>query len=81
MASGRTPAASAAAEVRNAVRYAVANFESHAARRGERTSGRFVDPFSSSAAAVPRLGQGVLFTEPVTAEPRTWLLRNAGGAG
>lgn len=73
----RTPA-----EVRNAVRYAVGNFESHAARRGERTSGRFVDPFSSAAAAVPRRGQGVLFAEPVTAEPRTWLLRNAGwGAG
>ena len=70
----RTPA-----EVRSAVRYVVGNFESHAARRGERTSGRWVDPFSSAAASVPRVGQGVLFAEPVTAEARTWLLRRAGG--
>ena len=70
----RTPA-----EARNAVRYAVGNFESHAARRGKRTSGRWVDPFSSSAAAVPRLGQGVLFPDPVTSAARTWLLRSAVG--
>lgn len=70
----RTPA-----EVRNAVRYAVGNFESHAARRGERSTGRWVDPFSSAAAAVPRVGQGELFAEAVTQEPRTWLLRKAGG--
>jgi REP-associated tyrosine transposase len=68
------------AEARNAVRYAVGNFESHAARRGERVSGRWVDPFSSDATAVPTRGQGVLFAEPVTAEPRTWMLRNACGA-
>lgn len=70
----RTPA-----EVRNAIRYVEGNFESHAARRGERVSGRWVDPFSSAANTVPRKGQGVLFPEPITSEPRTWLLRNAWG--
>jgi REP-associated tyrosine transposase len=71
----RTPA-----EVRNAVRYVLGNFESHAARRGERVSGRWVDPFSSDANRVPRTGQLELFPDPVTSEPRTWLLRNAGWA-
>ncbi len=71
----RTPA-----EVRNAVRYVLGNFESHAARRGERTSGRWVDPFSSAARKPPREAQGALFLEPVTAAPETWLLRQAAGA-
>src|SRR6266542_332712 len=62
-------------EVRNAVRYVLGNFESHAARRGERTSGRWVDPFSSAARKPPREAQGALFLEPVTAAPETWLLR------
>lgn len=67
------------AEARNAVRYAVGNFESHAARRGERVSGRWVDPFSSRAITVPRKGQGELFAAPATSEPQTWLVRNLGG--
>ena len=46
----RTPA-----EVRNAVRYVVGNFESHAVRRGElRSTTGWVDPFSSAAAKGPR---------------------------
>jgi REP element-mobilizing transposase RayT len=71
----RTPA-----EVRNAVRYELGNFESHAARRGERTSGRWVDPFSSAAMKRPREVQGSLFVEPVTTAAGTWLLRQAEGA-
>src|SRR6266568_4957325 len=46
----RTPA-----EVRNAVRYVLGNFESHAVRRGElRSTTGWVDPFSSAAARGPR---------------------------
>jgi putative transposase len=67
------------AEARNAVRYAAGNFESHAARRGERVSGRWLDPFSSDAMTIPARGQRELFTEPVTSAPRTWMLRNANG--
>jgi REP element-mobilizing transposase RayT len=65
------------AEVRNAIRYVLGNFESHAARRGERTSGRWVDPFSSAAMKAPREAQGVLFIEPATSPARTWLLKRA----
>jgi REP element-mobilizing transposase RayT len=68
----RTPA-----EVRNALRYVVGNFASHAARRGEPTRGGFVDPFSSAVVKVPREAQGVLFAEPVTCAAETWLLRRA----
>ncbi len=68
----RTPA-----EMRNAVRYVLGNFESHAARRGERTSGRWVDPFSSTVVKAPREAQRSLFVEPATAEAGTWLLRQA----
>ncbi len=72
----RTPA-----EVRNAVRYVLGNFESHAARRGEPTSSRgWVDPFSSAAAKAPREAQGSLFVEPATCAARTWLLRQAARA-
>lgn len=72
----RTPA-----EVRNAVRYVLGNFESHAARRGERTSGRWVDPFSSAAVKAPREAQTSLFVEPATSAAGTWLLRQVAGAG
>lgn len=68
----RTPA-----EVRNALRYVVGNFASHAARRGEPMPGGWVDPFSSAVVKAPRAAQGVLFVEPVTSEARTWLRRNA----
>jgi hypothetical protein len=69
----RTPA-----EVRNAIRYVLGNFESHAVRRGERASTKgWIDPFSSAAARAPREAQGSLFTERSTAEARTWLLRKA----
>ncbi len=72
----RTPA-----EVRNAVRYVLGNFESHAARRGERTtSKRWVDPFSSATVKAPREAQRLLFVEPATVEAGTWLLRQAVGA-
>lgn len=71
----RTPA-----EVRNAVRYVLGNFESHAARRGERTSKKgWVDPFSSAASKPPRDVQLALFTQPATSGARGWLLRNAAG--
>jgi hypothetical protein len=69
----RTPA-----EVRNAVRYVLGNFESHAARRGEPRSTRsWVDPFSSAAARGPREAQLALFDEVATTPPETWLLRKA----
>jgi REP element-mobilizing transposase RayT len=69
----RTPA-----EVKNALRYVLQTFESHAVRRGERasTSG-WIDPFSSAASKAPRTEQRPLFTEPATAEPRGWLLRKS----
>jgi hypothetical protein len=69
----RTPA-----EVQNAVRYVLGNFESHAARRGEpRSTKGWVDPFSSAAARGPRREQLVLFDEVATSAPETWLLRKA----
>jgi REP element-mobilizing transposase RayT len=68
----RTPA-----EVRNALRYVVGNFASHAARRGEPKRSGWVDPFSSAAVKTPRAAQGVLFGESVTRGAGTWLLRNA----
>lgn len=69
----RTPA-----EVRNAVRYVIGNFASHARRRGERVPEGFRDRFSSAVVKAPRSAQGVLFVDPVTEEAGTWLLRNAG---
>jgi hypothetical protein len=70
----RTPA-----EVRNAVRYVLGNFESHAVRRGERRSTTgWVDPFSSEARRAARREQLELFELVATARPRTWLLRRAG---
>jgi putative transposase len=69
----RTPA-----EVRNAVRYVLGNFESHAARRGEpRSTKGWVDPFSSAARKAPREAQQELFVEPATVKARTWSLRQA----
>jgi hypothetical protein len=67
----RTPA-----EVQNALRYVLGNFESHAVRRGEpaSTSG-WIDPFSSASGKAPREAQASLFTEPATSKPRGWLLR------
>jgi REP element-mobilizing transposase RayT len=53
-----------AREVANAVAYVVGNFAVHALRRGLRVPERFMDPFSSAAAA-----------PPVVREPVTWLLR------
>lgn len=69
----RTPA-----EARNALRYVLGNFASHAARRGERVSAAWTDPYAS--AAVPRLprAQGTLWPDPITRDAETWLLRNAG---
>lgn len=68
----RTPA-----EVRNALRYVVGNFASHAARRDERVRDGWVDPYSSAAVRAPRSDQPTLFAAPVVRPPRTWLLRNA----
>jgi hypothetical protein len=69
----RTPA-----EVRNAVKYVLGNFESHAVRRGERASTKgWVDPFSSAANRPPREAQGSLFAEPATVGASTWLLRKS----
>ena len=66
------------AEVQNAVRYVLGNFESHAVRRGElRSATDWVDPFSSAAAKGPRREQLALFTDVATTPPRTWLLRRA----
>ncbi len=69
----RTPA-----EARNAVRYVLGNFASHAARRGERVSPRYVDRFSSASGIGPRRAQLELFEEPATSPPETWLLRRVG---
>jgi REP element-mobilizing transposase RayT len=63
----RTPA-----EVRNALAYAVENFASHAARRGERIGPAFVDPYSSETARGP---DGL---PPPVSEPSSWLLRSRG---
>jgi REP-associated tyrosine transposase len=68
----RTPA-----EVRNATRYVLGNFASHAARRGERVGGGWNDPFSSAVVRAPRVAQGSLFAMPLTLPARTWLLRRA----
>lgn len=68
----RTPA-----EVRNALRYVLGNFASHAARRGEPVREGWVDPFSSTASSAPRVGQRSLWPEPSTRAPSTWLLRKA----
>jgi hypothetical protein len=69
----RTPA-----EVRNAVRYLLGNFESHAERRGEpRSTKGWADPFSSAAMEAPRREQLALFEEEVTAPAETWLLKLA----
>lgn len=69
----RTPA-----EVANALRYVLRNFESHAERRGERLSTKgWVDPFSSSSEKQPRAPQLRLFAEPAGSDARSWLLRNA----
>ena len=72
----RTPA-----EVRNALRYVLGNFASHAARRGERPRSGWVDPFSSAAVKVPRVAQRALFAEAVTRPAATWLGRSAEGVG
>ena len=65
-------------EVRNALRYVLGNFASHAARRGERTPRGWVDPFSSATVKTPRIAQGMLFVEGVTRAGETWLMRRAG---
>jgi REP element-mobilizing transposase RayT len=71
----RTPA-----EVKNALRYVLGNFESHALRRGERPSpNEWIDPFSSAAVKAPRDEQRSLFAEPATVEARGWLLRKGAG--
>jgi hypothetical protein len=62
-------------EVRNAVRYVLGNFASHARRRGERLSADYVDRFSSASGRGGRVAQLPLFEEAATSEPRTWLLR------
>jgi REP element-mobilizing transposase RayT len=67
----RTPA-----EVRNALRYVRGNFASHAARRGEQVSPRWVDPYTSQVVRAPRNPQAALWAERVTSRPETWLLRN-----
>jgi REP element-mobilizing transposase RayT len=70
----RTPA-----EVRNAIRYVLGNFSSHAARRGETASFEsWVDPFSSAGEKAPREAQGLLFVEPATADAQGYLLRCGG---
>ncbi len=68
----RTPA-----EVRNAVRYVLGNYASHAARRGEPVRPGFVDPFSSAAVAPRRRAQLELWPEQATMSAETWLLRTA----
>jgi REP element-mobilizing transposase RayT len=68
------------AEVRNARRYVLGNFASHAKRRGEPLRPGFVDPFSSASGKVARTAQLELFPEPSTQRARTWLMRKAGGA-
>jgi REP element-mobilizing transposase RayT len=65
------------AEVRNAVRYVLGNFASHAARRGERVPARYVDRFSSASGRGASRSQLSLFETPATSEARTWLLRTA----
>jgi REP element-mobilizing transposase RayT len=71
----RTPA-----EVRNALRYVLGNFSSHAARRGERgfPDEGWVDPYSSAGEKAPRDPQGSLFVEPATSDPQGYVLRCGG---
>lgn len=69
----RTPA-----EVRNALRYVIGNFASHAVRRGEPKRDGWLDPFSSAAVKPARTPQRDLFVEPSTRAAGTWLLRQAG---
>ena len=66
-------------EARNAVRYVLGNYASHATRRGERVSSEWVDPYASVASREPRHAQCALWPDPVTREAETWLLRSAGG--
>jgi REP element-mobilizing transposase RayT len=68
----RTPA-----EVRNALRYVVGNFASHAARRNEPMRQGWVDPFSSASEKSPRSAQATLFPELAVRPATTWLLRRA----
>lgn len=68
----RTPA-----EVRNTLRYVVGNYASHAARRGEKVSPSWVDPFTSASLTTPRRAQGTFWPEPVTRAAETWLQRTA----
>ncbi len=68
----RTPA-----EVRNAIAYVLGNFASHARRRGERLSPRYVDRFSSASGKGPMTPQLRLFEERATSEAETWVLRTA----
>jgi hypothetical protein len=70
----RTPA-----ETRNAIRYVLGNFASHARRRGERVSPEWVDPYASTGVREPRHAQRAFWPEPATREAKTWLLRSAGG--
>jgi REP-associated tyrosine transposase len=65
------------AEVKNAIRYVLRNFASHAARRGERLSERYVDRFSSASGQGARVPQLSLFESSATREARSWLLRTA----
>jgi hypothetical protein len=67
------------AEVRNAVRYVLGNFESHAERRGEpRSTKGWIDPYSSAALRAAPRAQVELFEFVATARARTWLLGRAG---
>lgn len=66
----RTPA-----EARNAVRYVLGNFASHAVRHGERISAHSVDRFSSASGRGAMAAQRSLFEEAVTSAAETWLLR------
>jgi REP element-mobilizing transposase RayT len=68
----RTPA-----EVRNALRYVLGNYSSHAARRGENTRDGWVDPFSSAMPRTPRGAQGSFWPEAVAKKASTWLLGTA----
>ncbi len=66
-------------EIRNAVRYVLGNFASHAARRGERVSPCRVDRFSSASGRGALHAQGALFEEAATSPARTWGLRGERG--
>lgn len=65
----RTPS-----ETRRALAYVVANFASHAARRGQPLPADYADPFSSASATCP---DGL---PPPVSRPRTWLLAAAEAA-